>query len=89
VGAAHAVDLPFTFATFAADGWAEFVGATGERESQARAVSDAMQQSWVRFAADGDPGWPRWSVPERPTMVLGDSIGVERDPIGVRAALWS
>lgn len=88
VGAAHAVDLPFTFGTFDADGWGDFVGATGDRSASAATLSDTMQRSWVQFATDGDPGWPAWSVPERPTMLLGEEVGVATDPIGRRVALW-
>lgn len=88
LGAAHAIDLPFTFGTFAADGWDDFVGATGGRSRPADALTDQMQRSWVQFAGSGDPGWPAWTTPERPTMVLGETIVVASDPIGARRALW-
>ncbi len=88
VGAAHAVDLPFTFDTFATEGWDAFVGATGSRRGAAGALCDAIQAAWVRFAADGDPGWAQWSATTRSTMVFDEASAVQSDPIGQRAALW-
>ena len=54
IGAAHAVDLPFTFGTFDRCGWGEFVGANDD----AWKLSDVIGDAWVAFAASGDPGWP-------------------------------
>jgi para-nitrobenzyl esterase len=55
VGAAHAVDIPFTFGNFV-DGWAEFVG----YDAQAERLSREMRDAWAAFARDADPGWPRY-----------------------------
>jgi para-nitrobenzyl esterase len=52
VGAAHGVDIPFTFGNFA-DGWETFVGADDDAER----VSREMRDAWAAFARDGDPGW--------------------------------
>jgi para-nitrobenzyl esterase len=53
VGAAHAVDIPFTFGNFV-DGWGEFVG----YDVAAERLSTEMREAWAAFAAGGDPGWP-------------------------------
>jgi para-nitrobenzyl esterase len=53
VGAAHAVDIPFTFGNFV-DGWAEFVG----YDADAERLSAGMRAAWSAFARDGEPGWP-------------------------------
>ncbi len=87
LGAAHAVDLPFTFSTFDVDSWRTFVGADGDRAAAAQGLATAIQDAWVRFAATGDPGWPCWSA-SRPTYEFGVGQGVLDDPIGSRAALW-
>lgn len=55
VGAAHAVDIPFTFGNFV-DGWGEFVGYDADAERLSREIRDA----WAAFARTGDPGWPRY-----------------------------
>jgi para-nitrobenzyl esterase len=53
VGAAHAVDVPFTFGNFV-DGWDEFVGYDADAERLSRTMRDA----WAAFAAGDGPGWP-------------------------------
>jgi carboxylesterase type B len=62
VGAAHAVDIPFTFGNFV-DGWGEFVGFDADAER----LSGEMRDAWTAFARDGDPGWPRYPA----TRVFG------------------
>jgi para-nitrobenzyl esterase len=62
VGAAHAVDIPFTFGNFV-DGWGEFVG----YDADAERLSGEMRDAWTAFARDGDPGWPAYPA----TRVFG------------------
>jgi para-nitrobenzyl esterase len=62
IGAAHAVDIPFTFGNFV-DGWGEFVG----HDADADRLSTQMRDAWAAFAADGDPGWPCYPA----TQVFG------------------
>jgi para-nitrobenzyl esterase len=82
LGAFHAVDLPFTFGTFDADGWGEFVGA----DANAERLSTEMRDAWARFARTGDPGWGQYPA----TMVFGrEPSRVETDPIGARVGLLS
>jgi para-nitrobenzyl esterase len=78
-GACHASDLPFTFGTLDHPGWAEFVAA----DQGAWEVSARMRAAWAAFARDGapGPGWPRYEVPERPTMTFGRTTGVFPDPL--------
>jgi para-nitrobenzyl esterase len=53
VGAAHAVDIPFTFGNFV-DGWDDFVGHGADAER----LSTELRDAWAAFAATGEPGWP-------------------------------
>ncbi len=53
LGAAHAVELPFVFGNLHTPQGLEFTGA-----APPQALSDDMHQAWVRFAKQGDPGWP-------------------------------
>jgi para-nitrobenzyl esterase len=62
VGAAHAVDIPFTFGNFV-DGWDEFVG----YDADAERLSGELRDAWTGFARNGDPGWP----PSPATQVFG------------------
>ncbi len=87
VGAAHAVDIPFTFARLDSDGWRDFLGAGGARAEAADRLTSSVGDSWVGFARTGDPGWPRWA-PTHAMQGFGEEVRVVDDPIGRRAALW-
>ncbi len=87
LGAAHAIDLPFTFGTFGVDNWREFVGASGNRAGTGQAVSDALQIAIVEFCTRGNPGWRSWNA-DRTVYEFGATCGEQRDPLAARAALW-
>jgi para-nitrobenzyl esterase len=58
LGAAHAMDLPFVFDTLGAP------GLTGEHallgpDGGPPELAARMHGAWIRFARDGDPGWPQ------------------------------
>ncbi|MFD9736759.1 carboxylesterase/lipase family protein [Umezawaea sp. NPDC059074] len=85
LGACHGVELPFVFETLdRVDFGILGVTATDETLAFAREVHDV----WVRFARDGDPGWPR-HTPERQSL---RRIGVEStttdEPDGEERAVW-
>ena len=90
--ACHGVDIPFTFATFSADGWDGFVGADGDPQG-ASALSAALRASWCGFARSGDPAhegvgpWPRYDPDTRATMRLGRERGLGPDPAAARLAV--
>jgi para-nitrobenzyl esterase len=87
LGAAHAVDLPFTFGTFDREGWADAVG----HDQAAETLSSQLRGAWAAFAATGTPSqdglpWPPYRLPDRPVMVFDRVSGVVEDPdAGVRA----
>ena len=85
LGAAHGVDLPFTFGTFEHDGWAEFVGAH-ERRSEAHDLSRVMQHALLQFAAVGAPGWQAYGA-SRVMQEFGPDKGMLLDPLRSRAEL--
>jgi para-nitrobenzyl esterase len=84
LGAAHAVDIPFTFGTFDREGWGDAVG--HDRDAEALGVN--LRAAWAGFARNGGPGvealgpWPRYEPPRRATMLLGRDAGVVDDPDG-------
>ena len=90
IGAAHAVDLPFTFGTFDRDGWGDAVGA----DARAAALSRQMRAAWLGFAATGDPThagiplWPRHDPANRPTLCFAAPTRLAHDPDGAARAVW-
>jgi para-nitrobenzyl esterase len=66
LGAAHAVDVPFTFGTFDREGWADVVG----YDERAERLGIEWRRAWARFAHVGDPGWAPYDI-EGKTMVFG------------------
>jgi len=91
IGAAHAVDVPFTFGTFDRDGWGEAVGA----DARAEQLSADLRAAWIAFAHSGDPShpgigtWPRYDPETRPTLLFASPCRVELDPAGAERAVWS
>ncbi|HSO95634.1 MAG TPA: carboxylesterase family protein [Acidimicrobiia bacterium] len=88
LGAAHAVDIPFTFGTFDHEGWGDAVGYDRDAET----LGVGLRAAWAAFArlgtADTDTlgPWPRYEAPRRAVMRLGRDSGVVDDPDGpVRA----
>ena len=79
-GAFHTMDIPLVFGTLDAPGSQTGVGA------DARAVSQAMQDSFAAFAATGDPNhrglppWPHYDLSQRATMIFDVRSQVEDDP---------
>ncbi len=55
LGACHALEVPFVFDTLDHAGTL-----TGPTPPQS--LADDMHRAWIRFAATGDPGWPRYAA---------------------------
>ncbi len=90
IGAAHGVDVPFTFGTADREGWAEVVG----WDERAEALGAAWRAGWGSFAATGDAGnrsrpWPPHDAATRPTMLFRPEGPVlADDPDGATRSLW-
>ncbi|MFF2084034.1 carboxylesterase/lipase family protein [Nocardia sp. NPDC058176] len=87
-GAVHGLDAAFVWDNL------DVVGAVGDEGIQQvgtnppQELADLMHAAWVRFAHTGTPGWPRYTEPDRPTMVFDTVSGVESDPAGPERRLW-
>ncbi|MFD4564445.1 carboxylesterase/lipase family protein [Streptomyces sp. NPDC058467] len=84
LGACHALELGFVFDTAGVPESAKLAGAGAPQE-----LADAMHAAWVRFAADGDPGWAAWDA-SHPVRVFG--AGAPHTVHGPRdreLALWN
>ncbi|MFF7896149.1 carboxylesterase/lipase family protein [Streptomyces sp. NPDC007907] len=90
LGACHALELGFVFDTGDVPESRKLAGEGAPQE-----LADAMHGAWVRFAADGDPGWQRWDE-THPVRVFGDRAPEAEDKVAYTAygprdrelALW-
>jgi len=83
LGACHAAELGFVFDLLDCPDWRPLLG-----DGPPQALADRMHRAWVDFVTTGNPGWPRYDMPDRCTMRFGDASTVERDPGATRRALW-
>ncbi|MBN9607429.1 MAG: carboxylesterase family protein [Actinomycetales bacterium] len=64
LGAAHAVEIGFVFDGLRSDDSVRIAG-----DDAPQPLADRMHAAWVRFAAEGDPGWRPWDA-RRPILVI-------------------
>jgi len=80
----HCLDIPFAF---------DALGEPGAREVTGPAppalLAADMHGAWVRFVADGDPGWERYETSKRPVMVFAERSAVQQDPLAMERAAWA
>jgi para-nitrobenzyl esterase len=85
LGSCHAIDVPLVFGAYQALGRQLF---GPEPPAAAGALGDLMRAQWAAFAADGDPGWPRYSPGRRLTRVFDDPPSVAGYPEKASLHLW-
>jgi para-nitrobenzyl esterase len=84
LGACHATEIPFVFDTLDDVTIHPLVGT-----DPPQAVADVAHAAWVRFVADGDPGWPRYDTGTRTTALLDAELTVVDDPDGAEREIWT
>jgi para-nitrobenzyl esterase len=84
LGAAHAVELPYVFDLLDEESSHVLIG-----DAAPQVVADTAHGAWVRFVADGDPGWPRYNLAGRPTALIDEGITVVADPDGDERQVWA
>jgi len=82
LGACHALEIPFVF-DMLGSGTKTLWGATPPQQ-----LADTMHAAWVAFAANGDPGWPRYDQRSKSTMRFDLVSEVVDDPRSGERALW-
>ncbi|EFU6057209.1 carboxylesterase family protein [Escherichia coli] len=65
LGASHFVDVPFTFGTIHTKEAENFIG-----NNPPQSLSEKMNNAWVSFAKNGNPGWPYFSDRNNKIMVF-------------------
>ena len=84
LGAAHGVEIPYVFDLLGDECSHALIG-----DAPPQVVADAGHGAWVRFVADGDPGWPRYSTAGRSTALIDERITVADDPDGAEREVWA
>lgn len=83
LGAAHFVDVPFSFDTLTSDQAKAFIG-----PNPPASLAEAMHGAWVAFAKTGDPGWPAYDLATRTTKRFDATSSLVADPEKARRDLW-
>ena len=84
MGAAHATEIPFVFDNLDSPDAPAILGPDAPQD-----LADRMHAAWVRFIADGDPGWPAYEPATRTTRVFASESTTEQSlPDPARLALW-
>jgi para-nitrobenzyl esterase len=94
LGACHAIDIPFVFGATAHPLARPLTGLS----AVAARLSRKMQQAWIHFAREGDPGhlrlpeWPHYEPERRSTMIFGRDCSCDDAPLDAERRLlerWS
>ncbi|MBP2846965.1 carboxylesterase family protein [Dickeya oryzae] len=83
LGAAHFVDVPFTFGTIQTKEAENFVGV-----NPPVSLSESINNSWVSFAKYGNPGWPKYSDKDKKTMIFNTKSNVATSADPQITSLW-
>lgn len=75
LGTVHGLDVPLVWDALAVDGAATMLG-----DPPPLTLADDMAGALVRFAADGDPGWPAYRPDGRTEMAFDVPSHVRHDP---------
>ncbi|MFI8230821.1 carboxylesterase/lipase family protein [Streptomyces sp. NPDC085900] len=84
LGSCHALELGFVFDSGDLPESRKLAGDGAPQE-----LADAMHGAWVRFAADGDPGWEAWD-PRHPVRIFdAEEPRTAYGPRDAELALWT
>jgi para-nitrobenzyl esterase len=84
LGAAHAVEILYVFDLLDDESCRALIG-----DAPPQVVADTAHSAWVRFAADGDPGWPRYNLAHRSTALIDEGLTVVDDPDCAEREVWA
>ena len=76
LGATHSLEIPFAFDNLDQAGVDFFLGPGPTPQ----AVADTMHKVWSDFIKTGEPGWPRYDLTTRATMLFDDESILVEDP---------
>jgi para-nitrobenzyl esterase len=90
LGSCHALELGFVFGTNHLAGMRRFAGEGPAAEK----LAIEMQDAWLAFARNGDPGcaslgaWPGYTEARRATMLFGETSSVADAPFEEERRAW-
>lgn len=87
LGSCHLMELPFVFDRAdlpALHGPAALLGTTAPPAD----LASRMHQAWVRFATDGDPGWPTYTPRSPMVALIGETWQHVKDPHSRKYSAW-
>jgi para-nitrobenzyl esterase len=85
-GASHGLDALLVFGTHDVDALRAEFGP--DIADEAVHLSQVMRADWLRFAATGDPGWPRYERTARSTRVYDAEPTVQPYPEEASRQIW-
>jgi para-nitrobenzyl esterase len=86
VKSCHALEIPFVFGALNNQGAELFLG--GPVSDDLWELSAAMQEAWLSFARNGDPGWQAWNKESRPTQRFDVVKELLSDPMSTERGVW-
>jgi para-nitrobenzyl esterase len=86
MGAAHGLDVPFTFGNATSRFAARFLGSPPPADFGP--LSERIRAAWTAFAATGDPGWPRHDAETRRTRIWDTTPSDAADPLAESRRVW-
>jgi carboxylesterase type B len=86
MGAAHGVDVPFTFGNPTSRFAARFLGTPPPADFDP--LSEQIRAAWTAFATTGDPGWPRYDLDHRRTRTWDTTPSDAADPLAESRRIW-
>ena len=51
-------------------------------------LADKMQDAWVKFATNGNPGWVAYTTTERKTMLINTNWELQTNPQAKVLVAW-
>ncbi|MEV4313575.1 carboxylesterase family protein [Actinocrispum sp. NPDC049592] len=85
VGAAHGIDIPFTFGNPTTRFATRFLGTPPPVSFGP--LSEEIRRAWTTFATTGDPGWPQFTDHHQ-TRIWDTEPSVATDPLAASRAIW-
>jgi carboxylesterase type B len=84
LGATHSLEIPFAFDNLDQAGVDFFLGPGPTPQ----ALADTMHKVWSDFIKTGEPGWPRYDLTTRATMMFDDDSVLVEDPDSAERLAW-